>query len=110
MLRQAREAIACAGMETESGFAVLRQVLRLMSELNWTLPPPVLSQQLHRLIRQLTRNPDPYAAIKQRMNRRATELYPHWHRLFGEAFPPLEAAFSSAFLFSMTFSGAWAMT
>jgi uncharacterized protein with ATP-grasp and redox domains len=92
MLRQAREAIACAGMETEPGFVVLRQVLRLMSELDWTLPPPVLGQQVHRLIRQLTHNADPYAAIKQRMNRRATELYPHWHRLFRGAFPPLEAA------------------
>jgi uncharacterized protein with ATP-grasp and redox domains len=92
MLRQAREAIAHAGMETESGFAVLRQVLRFMSELDWTLPPPVLGQQVHRLIRQLTHNSDPYGAIKQRMNRRATELYLHWHRLFGEAFSPLEAA------------------
>jgi uncharacterized protein with ATP-grasp and redox domains len=92
MLRQAREAIACAGMEAESGFIVLRQVLRLMSELDWTLSPPVLGQQVHRLIRHLTHNSDPYAAIKQRMNRRASELYPHWHRLFSEAFPPLEAA------------------
>jgi damage-control phosphatase, subfamily I len=92
MLRQAREAIALTGVETELGFEVLRQVLRSMSELDWTLPPPVLGQQVHRLIRQLTHNPDPYAAIKERMNRRAAELYPHWHRLFREAHPPLEAA------------------
>lgn len=34
LLRQAREAIAYAGMETEAGFEALRRVLRLMSELD----------------------------------------------------------------------------
>jgi len=92
MLRQAREAITYSGVETEAGFEVLRRVLRLMSELDWTLPPPVLGQQVHRLIRQLTGNSDPYAAVKERMNQQAAKLYPMWHRLFWEAHPLLEAA------------------
>jgi uncharacterized protein with ATP-grasp and redox domains len=91
MLRQAREAIALSGIETEPGFEVLRQVLRLMAQLDWTLPPPVLGQQLHRRIRQLTGNSDPYAGVKEQMNQRATELYPTWHQLFRNAHPPLEA-------------------
>jgi uncharacterized protein with ATP-grasp and redox domains len=73
MLRQAREAIAFTGVETELGFGVLRQVLRLMAQLDWNLPPPVLGQQVHRLIRELTGCSDPYAAVKQRMNQRAAE-------------------------------------
>ncbi|MBP9900537.1 MAG: ARMT1-like domain-containing protein [Verrucomicrobiota bacterium] len=92
MLRQAREAIAFSGVETEAGFEVLRRVLRLMSELDWTLPPPVLGQQVHRLIRQLTGNSDPYAAIKERMNQQAAHLYPMWHTIFRQAHSPLDAA------------------
>jgi damage-control phosphatase, subfamily I len=92
MLRQAREAIAYSGVDTETGFQVLRRVLRLMSELDWNLPPPVLGQQMHRLIRHLTGSADPYASVKRRMNQRAIGLYATWHRLFREAHPPLEAA------------------
>lgn len=92
LLRQAREAIAYAGVETEAGFAVLREVLRFMAQLDWTLPPHVLAQAVHRLIRELTGSADPYATVKQDMNRRAAELYPTWHRLFRKAHPPLEAA------------------
>jgi uncharacterized protein with ATP-grasp and redox domains len=92
LLRQAREAITYTGVETDYAFEVLRRVLRLMSELDWTLSAPVLTQQVHRLIRQLTRNSDPYAVVKERMNRWAAELYPTWHRLFHEAHTPLEAA------------------
>jgi uncharacterized protein with ATP-grasp and redox domains len=91
LLRQAREAIALSGIETGRGLEILRQVLRLMAQLDWTRPPPVLSQQLHRRIRQLTGSPDPYAAVKERMNQRATELYPTWHRLFRKTYPSLEA-------------------
>jgi uncharacterized protein with ATP-grasp and redox domains len=92
MLRQAREAIAYSGVETEAGFEVLRRVLRLMSELDWTLPPPVLGQQVHRLIRELTGNSDPYAAIKDRMNQQAAKLYPLWHAIYRQAHSPLDAA------------------
>jgi hypothetical protein len=92
MLRQAREAIAYSGVETEAGFQVLRRVLRLMSELDWNRPPPVLGQQVHRLIRQLTGNPDPYAAFKDRMNQQAARLYPMWHAIFRQAHTPLDAA------------------
>ena len=49
LLRQAREAITYTGVETDDAFYVLRRVLRLMSELDWTLSAPVLTQQVHRL-------------------------------------------------------------
>jgi damage-control phosphatase, subfamily I len=51
-----------------------------------------MAQPIHRLIRDLTRNPDPYAAVKERLNRCAEELYPTWQRRFNERFSPLEAA------------------
>jgi uncharacterized protein with ATP-grasp and redox domains len=106
MLRQAREAIAYSGVETEAGFQVLRRVLRLMSELDWTLPPPALGQQVHRLIRELTGNSDPYAAIKQRMNQQAAKLYPMWHTIFRQAHSPLDAAVRMAIVGNLLDVGA----
>ncbi|MCW5552038.1 MAG: DUF89 family protein [Verrucomicrobiae bacterium] len=106
MLRQAREAIAYAGLDTEAGFQVLQQVMRLMSELDWTLPPPVLGQQVHRLIRELTGNPDPYAQVKERMNQQAARLYPFWHSILRQAHEPLDAAVRLAIMGNLMDVGA----
>ena len=106
MLRQAREAISYSGVEPQAGFEVLRRVLRLMSELDWTLPPPVLGQQVHRLIRELTDNSDPYAAIKERMNQQADKLYPMWHTIFRQAHTALDAAVRLAIVGNLLDMGA----
>jgi hypothetical protein len=106
MLRQAREAIALTGIEPVAGFAVVRRVLRLMSELDWTLPPPIIAQSVHRMIRDLTRNPDPYATMKERMNRRAAEEYSEWHERFRAAYPPMEAAIRLAIVGNLLDAGA----
>ncbi len=106
MLRQAREAIAYSGVETEAGFEVLRRVLRLMSELDWTLPPPVLGQQVHRLIREWTGNTDPYARVKERMNLHAARVYPIWHSIFRQAHEPLDAAVRLAIIGNLLDAGA----
>jgi damage-control phosphatase, subfamily I len=90
--RQAQEAIALTASSEASGVEVLRQVRQWMDQADWQLPAPVLGQTLHRLIRQLTHHPDPYAAIKRQLNQLAADLYPIWHRRFREKFPPLEAA------------------
>ncbi len=92
MMRQAQEAIALTATDGESGAEALRSVLRFAARADWNLPPPVLAQQVHRLVRQLTGNSDPYAAVKTRWNQWAAKLYPVWHRRFREAYPPLEAA------------------
>ncbi len=106
MLRQAREAIALTGIDSAAAFAVVQRVLRLMSELDWTLPPPVIAQGVHRMIRGLTRNPDPYAAMKERMNRRAAEEYPEWHDRFRAAYAPMEAAIRLAIIGNLLDAGA----
>jgi uncharacterized protein with ATP-grasp and redox domains len=106
MLRQAREAITYSGVAAEAGFEALRRVLRLMSELDWTLPPQVLGQRVHRLIRQLTGNSDPYAAIKEKMNQQAAKLYPMWHAIFRQAHSPLDAAVRMAIIGNLLDVGA----
>jgi hypothetical protein len=92
MLRQAQEAIQSSGLGPEPSLALVRPVLEFMARLDWNLSPPELGQRLHCFLRQLLGNPDPYARVKERLNRRAVTLYPTWRRRFQEAFSPLEAA------------------
>jgi hypothetical protein len=106
LLRQAEEAIAMTNPSCVSGMEVRCRVSQLMNQADWNLPAPVLGQKMHRLIRQLTGNPDPYAAIKQQLNQRAAEMYPRWHRRFRESFPPLEAAVRMAIVGNLLDVGA----
>jgi hypothetical protein len=70
----------------------MRHVLKSIARMNWNESPPALGQRIHRLIREQTLNPDPYASIKRRLNQRAEHLYPVWHRKFRHRFSPLEAS------------------
>ena len=106
LLRQAREAIALSGVEVAAGFALWERVERFMAQTDLSQPPPVLAQKLHRLIRQHSGNPDPYAAMKAQLNERALRLYPEWHRRFRLAWPPLEAAVRMAIIGNLLDAGA----
>jgi uncharacterized protein with ATP-grasp and redox domains len=92
LLRQAREAIALTQVGETARQGVEARVQAWLAQADWSLPPPALAQQSHRMIRQLTHHPDPYGLIKQQLNQLAADLYPAWHRRFREKSPPLEAA------------------
>jgi len=55
---------------------VVREVLRLASDLDMSQSPPAIGQQIHRLIRELVGGDDPYHRIKKRFNNLALKLYP----------------------------------
>jgi uncharacterized protein with ATP-grasp and redox domains len=55
---------------------VVREVLRLASDLDMSQSPPAIGQQTHKLIRELVGNNDPYHRIKKRFNNLALKLYP----------------------------------
>ena len=55
---------------------VLRSALREVSETDLSISSPELAARVHRQIRDLTGNPDPYLEAKRRSNRIALELYP----------------------------------
>lgn len=106
LLRQAREAIALSGLETGAAFVLWERAERYMDHTDLSQSPPVMAQQLHRLIRQHSGNPDPYAALKAQLNQRALRLYPEWHRRFRQAWPPLEAAGRMAIVGNLLDAGA----
>jgi len=69
---------------------VLREVLRRASQADLAQPPARFGQRIHRLVRELTGQADPYLAVKQESNRRALALLPGWReRLQAEENPGL---------------------
>lgn len=92
LVRQAREAVLVATRNSERREAALREVLQLLAGMDWQLPPPALAQQVHRLIRDVTGNPDPYAVAKKELNGVAQDLISIWRERFHQRFSPLESA------------------
>jgi len=75
-LRQALDAARLATDNEQTHENVVREVLRLASDLDMSKSPPAIGQQIHRLIRKLVDQDDPYHKVKRRFNSLALELYP----------------------------------
>jgi len=55
---------------------LMRDMLRLASEMDLSQSPPVMAQLIHRRLRQMVGVEDPYRQAKERLNRIALELLP----------------------------------
>jgi uncharacterized protein with ATP-grasp and redox domains len=75
-VRQALDSVRLATDDEKIQEKVVREVLRLASELDMRQSPPIIGQQIHRLIRELVGKDDPYRKIKRRFNNLALKLYP----------------------------------
>jgi len=91
-LRQALDAARFATDDEKVHETVVQYVLRLASEMDIRQSPPVIGQQIHRLIRQITGKADPYHQQKRLSNELALRLYSEMKQDVDEAPNPLEAA------------------
>ena len=71
---------------------ILRGVLHLTSQMDLKDSPPSMGKRIHSLIREASRNSDPYLAIKERCNRFAHDLMPWARRTIESASDPFECA------------------
>jgi len=74
-----RQAVSAARMVTENDRAteqMLREVLLEMSRMPMHQSPVVMAQHIHRLVRQLAGDVDPYREVKDRCNLMALEFHP----------------------------------
>jgi len=71
---------------------ILREVLRRASQADLVEAPARFGQGIHRLVRQLTGQADPYLAVKQASNRLALALLPAWRERLKAAENPRHAA------------------
>ena len=71
---------------------LVREVLRVLGEMDLRQSPPAMGQRIHRLIRELTGESDPYRAAKDRFNRLALDIYPQLRAQIKGSADPLEMA------------------
>lgn len=91
-VRQSVEAARALGIEEDAAGDLLRRVLGLAQQLDWRLPPPVMGRDIHRAIREILNNPDPYLGAKMEATEKALEMLPAARaRVAAAADPFLEA-------------------
>ncbi|MCF7956448.1 MAG: ARMT1-like domain-containing protein [Phycisphaerae bacterium] len=90
--RQALDAARLATDDEQIHEEVVRKVLRMASELDMNQSPPVIGQQIHRLVRNLVGSDDPYYKVKQQFNSLALKLYPSLRTQIINSRDPFETA------------------
>lgn len=71
-LKTARMATSDEGLQER----VLRETAHLMQGVSFDSKPPEIAHEVHRIVREVTKNTDPYRGIKEHDNRMALEMYP----------------------------------
>jgi len=91
-VRQALDSARLVTDDEQIHEKVVREVLRLAADLDMSQSPPVIGQRIHRLIRKLIGNTDPYRELKQRFNRLALELCAELEERIRTSEDPMETA------------------
>jgi hypothetical protein len=71
---------------------IVREILATISRVNTKQNPPTTAMQLHRIIREMTGNTDPYRKAKHDANQAALELLPSLRRRVQQARNPFREA------------------
>jgi len=91
-VRQSLDAVRMVTSDEAVHEQLLREVLEMLSGMDLQQSPPQMAQLIHRRIRQLSGEGDPYRRAKERLNRLALDVYPQLERRVQEAPEPLEVA------------------
>ncbi|MBN1482306.1 DUF89 family protein [candidate division KSB1 bacterium] len=70
----------------------LRQVLFYLARADYRQSPPILGREIHRLIRELLQNPDPYQEIKKASNQKMLAVYDRFRQQVHESDDPFKTA------------------
>jgi len=91
-LRQALNAARLTTTDINMHEKVMRKVLGRVSEMDLNQPPPLMGQQIYRIIRETTGNSDPYKKIKDKFNTFVLDLYPEFKKKITTSVNPFETA------------------
>ena len=90
--RQALDAVVEAVADPVRREVLLRRLLRDIADGDWSGTPTAMAQRLQRSIREALGDPDPYRAVKDRMNEMALNLVPTMRARIAAHPDPREAA------------------
>ena len=68
LMRQSLEAARFASDDTSLHENAVRTIMEMVMNRGFHIPPPLIGQEMHRAIRIMTNNPDPYAKVKREFN------------------------------------------
>jgi len=91
-VRQALDSVRLVTDDESIHERLLREVLREAGKMDLRQSPPEMGQHIHRLIRELTGERDPYRRIKERFNRLALDLYPELEARLQSSTDPMATA------------------
>ena len=91
-VRQALDAARMADDDPLLHQQILRDVLLLTAEMDLSVSPPAIGQQIHRKLRELSGIVDPYANVKRHFNRMALDMIPELRTRVAAAKNPFAAA------------------
>lgn len=91
-VRQAFEAVSLVTDDQKSGERILRQILFRMANESFEKTPPSVGGDIHRIVRRLSGDSDPYLEIKKDSNMLAMKLMPSLKELIQGSKDPFETA------------------
>lgn len=90
--RQVRDAAALAGMDAGASEKLLAEVNTQLQLTSLDTNPAITASALHALIRERSRNPDPFRGKKREATAHALSLYDHLKTMLQQANDPLDTA------------------
>jgi uncharacterized protein with ATP-grasp and redox domains len=91
-VRQAFEAVSLVTNDQKIRERILRQVLARLCKISFDNTPPYIGRDIHRIVRLLSGDSDPYVEIKKDSNTLAMKLMPSLKELIGSSADPFETA------------------
>lgn len=92
IIRQALDSARLVTDDEQIHEQILREVLAAAAQMDLEQSPPVMAQTIHRRLRELTGQADPYREVKNRFNQLALKLYSQFRIRLQETGTPLEVA------------------
>jgi uncharacterized protein with ATP-grasp and redox domains len=92
LVRQALDSVRLVTDDEAVHKELLRTVLRAISDMDLRQSPPTMGQRIHRLIRTLTGQRDPYREMKTAHNHLALQIYPTLKTRVEQSEHPLQTA------------------
>jgi uncharacterized protein with ATP-grasp and redox domains len=90
--RQALQAVRFISDDEELHEKVLREVTKKLLESDWNLTPPELAHEVHRIVRSVANERDPYKEVKKESNDLVLKMYPTLKAKVDESKDPLRIA------------------
>ena len=90
--RQALQAVRFISNDEELHQKVLREVTKKLLESNWELTPPQLAHEVHKIVKCITKENDPYKEVKRESNDSVLKMYPALKEQVEESNDPLRTA------------------